>query len=72
MTQIAISHAGSTKRVAKRKIFWSLLNLARQRRSLARLDDHLLDDIGLTRREANVEATRHIWDAPDNWVKQLY
>ncbi|WP_170607119.1 DUF1127 domain-containing protein [Ruegeria arenilitoris] len=68
MTQIAISHSGSTKRVAKRKIFWNLLNLARQRRSLARLDDHLLDDIGLTRREA----TRHIWDAPDNWVKQLY
>ena len=39
----------------------------RQRRSLARLDATLLDDVGLTRSEADNEACRPIWDVPSNW-----
>lgn len=39
----------------------------RQRRSLARLDAGLLDDVGLTRAEAETEAGRPIWDVPANW-----
>jgi uncharacterized protein YjiS (DUF1127 family) len=41
--------------------------LARSRRPLARLDDHLLRDIGLTRAEAEAEALRPAWDAPRHW-----
>lgn len=41
--------------------------LARSRRTLRRLDDHLLRDIGLTRSEAEAEAARPVWDAPLHW-----
>ena len=41
--------------------------MARSRRALARLDDHLLQDIGLTRHEAEAEAARSSWDAPLHW-----
>ncbi|WP_137110362.1 DUF1127 domain-containing protein [Rhodobacter sp. SY28-1] len=41
--------------------------LTRSRRSLSRLDDHLLRDIGLTREEALAEAERRGWDAPSHW-----
>lgn len=43
------------------------LALSRQRARLARLDDHLLSDIGLTRDEATREASRPAWDAPAHW-----
>ena len=43
------------------------LGLWRQRRALAQLDAHRLDDIGLTRAEAQAEAARPIWDAPAHW-----
>lgn len=39
----------------------------RQRRHLARLDAHLLSDIGLSSSQAETEAKRPLWDAPDNW-----
>ena len=41
--------------------------LFRQRRSLASLDDHLLRDIGVTREQAQNEATRPLWDVPAHW-----
>ena len=43
--------------------------LSSSRRQLARLDDHLLDDIGLTREEAAREAARRAWDAPAHWLQ---
>lgn len=43
------------------------LEAHRSRKALARLDPHLLRDIGLTREEALDEATRPIWDAPLHW-----
>jgi uncharacterized protein YjiS (DUF1127 family) len=45
------------------------MSLKRQRSSLAQLDDRALKDIGVTRSEANIEASRYIWDAPDFWQK---
>lgn len=45
----------------------ALAALARSRRSLSKLDDHLLRDIGLTRSQAQAEADRAIWDAPSHW-----
>ncbi len=41
--------------------------LRRQRQALANLDAHLLQDVGLTREEADREARRIAWDAPDWW-----
>ncbi|WP_146589750.1 DUF1127 domain-containing protein [Puniceibacterium confluentis] len=41
--------------------------LHRQRRALARLDDHALNDLGLSRDAALREARRPVWDAPGNW-----
>jgi uncharacterized protein YjiS (DUF1127 family) len=41
--------------------------LARSRKGLARLDAHLLRDIGLTSAEAQAEADRPVWDAPSHW-----
>jgi uncharacterized protein YjiS (DUF1127 family) len=42
----------------------------RQRARLATLDDRMLRDIGLTRAEAEAEATRPAWDVPSNWKRQ--
>lgn len=41
--------------------------IARSRQGLARLDDHLLRDIGVTRAEAMAEANRAPWDPPSHW-----
>ncbi len=43
------------------------MGLYRQRRTLARLDDSALRDLGLTRDEADAEAMRPIWDVPAAW-----
>ncbi len=40
-----------------------------QRKSLAKLDDRALCDLGLTRQEALHEATRPVWDVPVTWRK---
>jgi uncharacterized protein YjiS (DUF1127 family) len=37
-------------------------DLARQRRALLRLDDHMLKDVGLSRADAMREAERRFWD----------
>jgi uncharacterized protein YjiS (DUF1127 family) len=41
----------------------------RSRRALLDLDDHLLRDVGLTRRQALTEAERPAWDAPAHWLR---
>ena len=45
------------------------LEMQRSRGSLARLDAKALRDIGLSPADANREAQRPIWDAPDHWLK---
>ena len=40
-----------------------------ERRALASMDQHRLDDLGLTRDEARREARRPTWDAPDRWLR---
>ena len=39
----------------------------RQRQALKHLDADALLDIGLTRHEADAEARRSFWDAPEQW-----
>ncbi|CUH87206.1 hypothetical protein PH5382_01131 [Phaeobacter sp. CECT 5382] len=41
--------------------------LLRQRRALKKMDDRALDDIGLSRAQAEAEAKRPLWDAPESW-----
>ncbi len=43
------------------------LSVYRQRQRLRRLSDDLLDDIGISRDEAETEAKRRLWDAPNHW-----
>lgn len=44
-----------------------LAELHRQRRALSRLDARSLEDMGVTRREAEAEARRPVWDVPAAW-----
>lgn len=61
MSQMIRSHALSPSRTA-RFSFVRMLDVARQRRALSRLDDVALADIGLTRKQALIEANRAFWD----------
>lgn len=64
-----LSHARyAADRPARRRLsLHDRVALYRQRAALRRLDDRLLDDIGLSRTEAEAEARRPIWDAPGHW-----
>lgn len=44
-----------------------LVQLSRERRALARLDRHRLDDIGLDPTAARYESGRAFWDVPNHW-----
>ena len=68
MTARTASRCDSARTAPRRG--WSLLGriaLWRSRRALLSLDDHMLDDIGLTADEARAEARRPVWDAPRSW-----
>ncbi len=58
-----------SRRVSRpvRRGILAYLDLYTQRRALAQLDDTLLDDIGVSRRDAEAEARRPLWDAPSHW-----
>ncbi len=55
----AIGGSGLVARLLTTLLGWSAR--ARERRSLYRLDDHLLKDIGLTRADVEREANKHFW-----------
>ena len=61
----------ATRPLRRQLPFWKQLRrlfaLRHQRRRLARLDDHLLADIGLTPDAARLEAERPLWDVPAHW-----
>ncbi len=69
MTQIAINRACKPAKRSALELIWQAVALMRQRRKLARLDDRALDDIGVSRSEADAEARRFVWDAPQFWQK---
>lgn len=41
--------------------------LARQRRRLGDLPDHLLKDVGIMPDDARLESRRPVWDVPARW-----
>ena len=52
--------AAWTRRAIELVLGWQ--EVARQRRALLALDEHLLKDIGITRADAEREASRPFWD----------
>lgn len=70
VTQTRAAHAPKTNaRQGLLARITGMTALYRQRKALKNLDDHLLRDIGLTRDEALMEATKPAWDAPQHWSK---
>ena len=67
MTYIVQSTAYATLRssASLRHMF----SVWRSRRALASLDQAALQDIGLSYKEAQIEASRPFWDAPQTWRK---
>jgi uncharacterized protein YjiS (DUF1127 family) len=62
-TQRALAHPFSARiDLARRLAIW------RSRRDLARLDARALDDIGVSRKAAEKEASRTLWDVPATWT----
>jgi uncharacterized protein YjiS (DUF1127 family) len=67
MTQtVALSALASRSHSVLGRLY-SALMVYRSRRDLARLDAHMLNDIGLTARQAEDEAARPVWDVPHTW-----
>ena len=64
-----IDHARSAPRAPRRIGVSDILGLFRQRHALSRLDDARLNDLGLTRSEAEAEARRPVWDVPTHWQR---
>jgi uncharacterized protein YjiS (DUF1127 family) len=57
----AFVHQGAERFVAWIEAISGMFNRRRQRQALLELDDHLLDDIGLTREQAEQEARKPLW-----------
>ncbi|MDZ4313036.1 MAG: DUF1127 domain-containing protein [Cypionkella sp.] len=67
---LAVAHVQSRGTLADlSKRLRLALTARRQRAQLARLDDAMLADIGVTPREAATEAARPAWDVPSNWLR---
>lgn len=47
----------------------SLLQVWHERRKLAQLDHHALNDLGLTEADVARELRKSIWDAPTTWTR---
>lgn len=60
-----VSHVGRSSSLLAR--LNSVSSLYRSRVRLGQLDDHMLDDIGVSEAQAKSEAGRSIWDAPTTW-----
>jgi uncharacterized protein YjiS (DUF1127 family) len=67
MSDIAICHPAPTPRRSLITRLRHLYGIWRQRRALARLSNAQLQDIGVTRAQADAEAARPFWDAPPHW-----
>lgn len=51
------------------RIVRNLGAIQRQRKNLGKLDQAALDDIGVTRAQADAEASKPVWDVPANWLQ---
>jgi uncharacterized protein YjiS (DUF1127 family) len=60
-------HARLKTSTSTLRLLSMVANTYRQRRALARLDDIALLDLGISRKEADAEVKRPIWDVPSYW-----
>jgi len=67
MTFTTAGHRRRTARPSPLRGLPRLFAVWRQRRVLQHLDDRALEDIGITRAQAEAEARRRPWDAPETW-----
>ncbi len=63
---LATSRAASAKFGILRAVL-NMMNVARERRALAKLDNDALADLGLTAKDVRTEVNRPFWDAPNHW-----
>ncbi|WP_298292962.1 DUF1127 domain-containing protein [uncultured Litoreibacter sp.] len=68
MTDLTAAHITRNARRTRTGLM-GYLDLYRQRRALAHMDDAQLTDLGLTKAEAQQEADRPVWDAPNHWQR---
>ena len=68
MTAVTCTNAPAAKRSFS-LLTWiaTAVETRRERVALSQLDAHRLDDLGLTREQAQREASRPIWDVPSHW-----
>lgn len=45
------------------------LSIGRERKRLRDLDAHLLNDLGLSQADVELETKRPVWDAPNRWMR---
>ncbi len=69
MTQVALNRTCTRQKRSITGWIRTAISLQRQRNQLARLDSRALEDIGVTRSEAETEARRPVWDAPRFWKR---
>ncbi|SLN23886.1 hypothetical protein ROA7450_00959 [Roseovarius albus] len=67
MELLSRTHPTARLQPTRRGGLSTLVSLYRQRRALSKLDDASLNDIGVSRTEAQAEAKRAPWDVPSNW-----
>ncbi|MCA0873227.1 DUF1127 domain-containing protein [Seohaeicola saemankumensis] len=67
MTFTTSSHSTARSSARRTTPLGRLFGIWRQRQALRRLDADALRDIGVTRAQAETEARRPFWDAPDTW-----
>lgn len=69
-SKLAVAQVQSASRVAGTlaRIRYAMI-LRGERKQLAGFDAARLADIGLTRAQADIEASRPIWDVPHGWRK---
>lgn len=60
-------HLPLALRLSPLRLLAALAANRRSRQALARLDAHLLRDVGLTPDRARAEAARPVWDVPPSW-----
>ncbi len=69
MGTMAKSTVGVAPRMSVIGFIKNAIAVKKQRNSLYQMSDRMLDDLGITRAEADREARRSIWDAPGYWRK---
>ena len=71
MTNLVAHHSGGFTKPATKRFSLShlrrLAQLRQQRAALRQMDATRLADLGISQREAAIEAAKPLWDVPSHW-----